>query len=292
MAWGPLRRWLDAAQHARRTGRPARFEFAEDAADGCHWWAATACPLMGEPARVSFVIEDVTDRWRIETEWSASLHERREILNTLPDILYVVDPSGHTRPLEPQDGDRHRVPGRSVAGPYPAGSDPPGRARRPSPRPSGRLSEEGSTEVEAHLRHRDGTTTPYQWTAVPIQDGQGRVIGLTGVGRDITALKRTEAALRESEQRLQAVLDGSPAAIFLKDLQGRYLLGNRRWLEVVGLTKEAALGKTDYDLYPTAIADAFRAAIGGPWRPARPSRSRRSPCGGMGFIPTCRSRPP
>jgi GAF domain-containing protein len=52
-----------------------------------------------------------------------------------------------------------------------------------------------------------------------------------------TQHKRAELARVESEQRLQAILDNSAAVIFVKDLQGRYLLVNRRYEEVFHITK-------------------------------------------------------
>ncbi|MDR3633329.1 MAG: PAS domain S-box protein [Isosphaeraceae bacterium] len=75
---------------------------------------------------------------------------------------------------------------------------------------------------------------------------------------EITDRKRAEEALRDSEQRLQAVLDSSKAVIYLKDLSGRYLFVNRKWGEVFKTSKEMVVGKTDYELFPLAIAEAFR----------------------------------
>ena len=78
------------------------------------------------------------------------------------------------------------------------------------------------------------------------------------------------AQLQESESRLQAILDHSPALIFVKDLAGRYLLFNQRLEKLRGLPSEAIKGRTDYELFPTAEADAFVAndrkvlAAGGP----------------------------
>ncbi|HTD65394.1 MAG TPA: PAS domain S-box protein, partial [Candidatus Limnocylindria bacterium] len=76
---------------------------------------------------------------------------------------------------------------------------------------------------------------------------------------DITERKRAEEALRDSQQLLQAIIDNSPAVIYVKDLQGRYLLVNRRFEEIFHLTHDAILGRTDYDFFPKEDSDAFRA---------------------------------
>ena len=75
---------------------------------------------------------------------------------------------------------------------------------------------------------------------------------------EIAQRVRVEEALKESEQRLQAILDNSPAFIYLKDTQGRYLLVNRQCEAVFQINKEELKGKTDYDIFPKEIADTFR----------------------------------
>ena len=75
---------------------------------------------------------------------------------------------------------------------------------------------------------------------------------------EIAQRVRVEEALKESEQRLQAILDNSPAFIYLKDTQGRYLLVNRQCESWLQINKEELKGKTDYDIFPKEIADTFR----------------------------------
>ena len=73
-----------------------------------------------------------------------------------------------------------------------------------------------------------------------------------------TERKRTEAALIRSERRLQAILDNSPAVVFVKDLEGRYRLVNRRWEELFHTSKTEVLGRTDHDVFPRDMAEQFR----------------------------------
>jgi two-component system cell cycle sensor histidine kinase/response regulator CckA len=71
--------------------------------------------------------------------------------------------------------------------------------------------------------------------------------------------RTAEEALRESEKRLHAILDNSPALIFLKDPEGRYLYVNPQFGRVTTLAPEQILGKTDDEIFPRAQAAAFRA---------------------------------
>lgn len=76
--------------------------------------------------------------------------------------------------------------------------------------------------------------------------------------RDITERKRAESVIRERQARLQAVIDNSTAAIFLKDLEGVYIMANNRFAGIVGKGKEQVIGKKDGDLFPEYHARRFR----------------------------------
>jgi len=65
--------------------------------------------------------------------------------------------------------------------------------------------------------------------------------------------------LERSRQQLQAILDNSTAVIYLKDLEGQYLLINHQYERLFHVAKHEVMGKTDYDIFPKETADAFRA---------------------------------
>lgn len=56
---------------------------------------------------------------------------------------------------------------------------------------------------------------------------------------------------------LLAVLDATPDAIFVKDLDGRYVLVNRAAARFVGRAPEEVIGKHDLELYPEETARRF-----------------------------------
>lgn len=72
------------------------------------------------------------------------------------------------------------------------------------------------------------------------------------------ALERENEAMRESVDRFRAISDHAPAVIFLKDPEGRYLFVNRLCETSLQLSNTEIVGKTDHDLFPPDLADAFR----------------------------------
>ena len=62
--------------------------------------------------------------------------------------------------------------------------------------------------------------------------------------------------LEESRHQLQAILDGTSDAVFIKDTQGRYLLLNEATARFVGKRQQEVIGHDDMFLFPPADAQA------------------------------------
>ena len=76
--------------------------------------------------------------------------------------------------------------------------------------------------------------------------------------REILKHQNTQKALKKSEALLQAILDYSTAMIYIKDVDGKYLLTNRHFDNLFHLTKEQITGKTDSDIFPQDKAAVLR----------------------------------
>ncbi|OFY91631.1 MAG: hypothetical protein A2266_04820 [Bacteroidetes bacterium RIFOXYA12_FULL_40_10] len=72
----------------------------------------------------------------------------------------------------------------------------------------------------------------------PIYDSDGTVIGVLGIGRDITERMLAGQALLESEKRFRAIFDQAPIAISLIDLQGYPIISNLRLSKILGYTMD------------------------------------------------------
>ncbi|HVW72915.1 MAG TPA: PAS domain-containing protein [Rhizomicrobium sp.] len=72
-------------------------------------------------------------------------------------------------------------------------------------------------------------------------------------------LARHEEERRRDQELLEAIVENSEAVIYVKDLSGRYVRVNRRYLDIFHLDRQAVIGKTDRDLFPPSAAAAFRA---------------------------------
>ena len=66
-------------------------------------------------------------------------------------------------------------------------------------------------------------------------------------------------ALKDSEARFQAILDNSPAIVYVKDTEGRFRLINRSFETRFRFSRDQVIGRTNHDLFPSEWADAMRA---------------------------------
>jgi PAS domain S-box-containing protein len=134
---------------------------------------------------------------------AGALADRENIMESVADILYTLDDSGvlkgWNRRLEHVT---HYEPDELRGRPVPEIFEQEDRATVAAA--IREAAHGGHGEGEARLVRKDGTPIPYQFSCVPLRNSQGEVIGLTGVGTDISERKRLEEQLWQL-QKMEAV---------------------------------------------------------------------------------------
>ncbi len=105
----------------------------------------------------------------------------------------------------------------------------------------------------------DGRATAWTLTTkVPLKDNQGKVIGLVGIARDITAQKQQEETLAQERTMLRTLIDTLPDNIFIKDAASRIVIDNIAHARLLSnSTPEEVAGKTDFDFFPREMAQKY-----------------------------------
>ena len=94
-----------------------------------------------------------------------------------------------------------------------------------------------------------GRVIECEWYNTPIVDADGRVIGAASIVHDVSAHTRAEAALRASERRFAQAFYDNPALMSITRLSDhKYLDVNDRWVQVVGVPRERAVGRKAADI--------------------------------------------
>lgn len=104
-------------------------------------------------------------------------------------------------------------------------------------------------------------------TGVILYDDEDHIQGLQCMVKDIdekkqmqTQLEESEYHRRENQYRFESILANSSSLIYIKDLQGKYLLINRKFESVFHISNAEIVGKTDYDFDKKESADRYSAA--------------------------------
>jgi PAS domain S-box-containing protein len=114
-------------------------------------------------------------------------------------------------------------------------------------------------EFEKRYLRKNGQAIWVRLTVARLPDAGGRLRCLMAMVEDITERQLAFAALRESEALLQAFTNHSPAAMFLKDREGRYRFVNQQFLQRMGLTRAQVIGQRDEELFTPQRAQAAAA---------------------------------
>ena len=112
-------------------------------------------------------------------------------------------------------------------------------------------------ETECRMRVGDAQYRWFRIRAQTLRDAQGKPLRTSGSISDISSHKEAEQALDQQRELLNSVLEHSPAIIYVKDLEGRYLLHSRGWSEATGLDQSRTLGATDHELLPPDLAQTL-----------------------------------
>src|ERR1700731_3668270 len=112
--------------------------------------------------------------------------------------------------------------------------------------------------IEKRYRRKDGNViwADVSSTLVPATGSAPGFFATVVV--DITERKRAAEELRESEERLQDIVDNTTAVVFVKDLDLRYLLVNREYERRHRVRRDQIRGKTDFIFHPREVAEAVR----------------------------------
>jgi PAS domain S-box-containing protein len=104
---------------------------------------------------------------------------------------------------------------------------------------------------EIELVRKDGSVVPVEARSRFIRDREGKPISILATHRDITVRKRTEEALRESEERFRLLVENvQDYAIFLLDAAGRIITWNRGAERIKGYRAAEILGQHFSRFYP------------------------------------------
>ncbi len=229
------------------------------------WFWTTKIPIFrqdGQPEGIIGIGRDITDRIKMEEALENEASHLQSLMDSLPDHVYLKDI--HSRYLNANKAQIQFL-GLSSIDAMLGRSDFDFLATPAAERSYLEEQEIIRTgniivEREEYNPTREGTPKWISATKAPIYDKDGNIIGIVGIGRDITARKTAEQTLEGERLLMRTLIDSIPDTVYVKDQECRKILTNRADLELLGVEDASeVLGKNDFDYYPREMAEKFYA---------------------------------
>ena len=138
----------------------------------------------------------------------------------------------------------------------------------PEQQPDGRASTDKAKEmIETAMRdgshffewtHRRANGKSFPTTVLLSRMELAGKMFLQATVRDITQLKQTEEALRDSQALYESLVGSLSQCVFRKDLAGRFTFANQPFCQLLRKTPADILGRTDCDFFPAELAESYR----------------------------------
>jgi two-component system sensor histidine kinase/response regulator len=219
---------------------------------GWFFIAITAALLYGLLSRL--LRETFARQTAIEDAKSVLEYERgqlRTLFDTIPDLIWLKDPDGIYLSCNKRFEEFFGADEASIRGKTDFDFVAPELAKFFRANDLAALLANGPCRNDEWVTFAsDGHRELLQTTKAPIHDNAGHLIGVLGIGRDMTEN-------HELQERFTVAFNGSPAAISLSTLDdGTFLDANPRYLHLLGWKREELIGKSAliFDLWPSPEA--------------------------------------
>ena len=177
--------------------------------------------------------KEIKERLRVEEELNTTQQYTKSIIESSLDVICATDESGKVtefnRAAQNTFGySRGEVIGKNVSILYVDKTKTLGK----------QVKKTGFYAGEVLNKRKNGEEFISYLAASVLKNKKGKTIGLMGVSRDITEIRKAQNLLEQSEEKYRDLFENATDLIQSVDYQGKILFVNNSWKETLGYTDE------------------------------------------------------
>jgi PAS domain S-box-containing protein len=197
----------------------------------------------GEPQLILAIGEDITEQELLKRKLVESERRHRELFERAVDPIFLLDTEARFIDGNPAAEEiSGYTKGELLGKPFSVLLSPE-EGRKASSRFQRLLS--GKSPIyhgRCELIRKDGKRVPVEVRSTVILR-EGKPVGILGIARDVSRRERLERLLKETSERLESLLENTPASVIITDRQGVIQYTNPAAEQLYGYSKDELLGK-------------------------------------------------
>ena len=225
--------WTAAVAHPR----PYETEYRLRRPDGSYtWMQARAAPVLDAEGRLLEWVgssADISARKATEEALRTSEARLQAIIDSAPAIVYLKDPGGRYLLVNRQFEAMAGAPQSAILGKTDFDLVPDGLARRWAALDRGVFESGAPLQLEQAFDF-GGEERHFLTVKFPVRDANGAVYAVGGTETEITAQKRLEADLRDSERRFRTLAESTSDVVWTTGPGGEELTDAASWAAFAG----------------------------------------------------------
>jgi PAS domain S-box-containing protein len=223
-----------------RDHKPITRPFTYHLPDGDRVGLMTFFPVLddlNQVVQIGGMMLDATELYRARNELQEARSLLQSIFDNVPAVLYLRELDGRMITVNKW--------GAAVLGaddPSQVIGVPAQSFDNEEQRETARINQEnllatGLPMTQEYRRMVGGREVVVLNSIFPVQDNDGNIVRIGGFATDVTELYRARNELQEAQNLLQTIFDNVPAELYLRELNGKYLMANKWSLDFYGLTE-------------------------------------------------------
>ncbi|HOX37077.1 MAG TPA: PAS domain S-box protein [Candidatus Brocadiia bacterium] len=244
------------------SGEGRELETGIDIRGELRWFRTSVQPVKdsdGRPVSVLFTAADVTGRKNAEKQLAESEIRFRSLVQNSSDMVMIMRPDGEVIYESPAVENVLGYKAEELVGTNSLAyikEEDVGRVRQQLEKLL--KGDAGVERVEFRARHKNGSWVWVEAVGMNLLDNPS-VNGIVVNSRDISERRQAEDALRESEERFRTIFESARDAIYIKDIEGRYVQVNPATEHLFGVPAERMIGSTCKEIFDPETARKINA---------------------------------